>query len=204
MNAYINYTGFGTTTFSIIQSAITYNQDPIELNNSVNNWSGDQTWVSFFVPTCIHCAGSYTLMGEPSPLYVANTFWTSRPFFYSGSVIPQGQYIFYSTKPANGVNFTNSSSRYSLSSLVCTGITPTMTSTPTITPTLTPSTTPTLTPSTTPTLTQTSTPQPTTTQTPSQTATLTPTITPSEPFFLLFEDDSTATAENNDQIEINI
>ena len=171
MNAYINYTGFGTTTFSIIQSAITYNQDPIELNNSVNNWTADQTWVSFFVPTCIHCPGSYTLMGEATPSYVVNTFWTSRPFFYSGSVIPQGQYIFYSTKPASGVNFPNSSSQYSLSSLVCTGITPTMTSTPTQTPTLT--RTPTVTPTTTPTSTFASTP----TQTPSRTSTLTPTNT---------------------------
>ena len=40
--------------------------------------------------------------------------------------------------------------------------------------------------------------------TPTNTQTPTPTVTPSEPFFLLFEDDSIATAENNDNIEIDI
>jgi hypothetical protein len=43
---------------------------------------------------------------------------------------------------------------------------------------------------------------PTPTQTPTNTPT--PTVTPSEPYFLLFEDDSIATAENNDNIEIDI
>ena len=86
------------------------------------------------------------------------------------------------------------------------GLTPTATETqtptPTETPTQTPSNTetPTNTPSETPinTETQTSTPTKTPTNTP------TPTVTPSEPFFLLFEDDSIATAENNDNIEIDI
>jgi len=44
------------------------------------------------------------------------------------------------------------------------------------------------------------TPTPTTTSTP----TLTPTPTSTEPFFLLFEDSSIATAENNDNIEIDV
>ena len=52
------------------------------------------------------------------------------------------------------------------------------------------------------------TPSVTTTQTPTltptNTETPTPTPTPSEPFFLLFEDGSIATAENNDNIEIDI
>ena len=86
------------------------------------------------------------------------------------------------------------------------GVTPTTTETQTPTPTETPTQTPTNTetptntPSETPinTETQTSTPTKTPTNTP------TPTVTPSEPFFLLFEDDSIATAENNDNIEIDI
>jgi hypothetical protein len=52
------------------------------------------------------------------------------------------------------------------------------------------------------------TPTPTTTSTPTVTPTVTttgtPTPTPTEPFFLLFEDDSIATAENNDNIEIDV
>jgi len=62
--------------------------------------------------------------------------------------------------------------------------TPTTTSTPTVTPTTTP------------------TPSITSTVTPTNTTTTTPTPTPTEPFFLLFEDSSIATAENNDNIEI--
>jgi hypothetical protein len=67
-----------------------------------------------------------------------------------------------------------------------------------------PSPSPTVTP--TPTETQTPTPSitPTLTQTPTNTTTSTPTPTPTEPFFLLFEDDSIATAENNDNIEIDV
>jgi hypothetical protein len=98
--------------------------------------------------------------------------------------------------------------------------TPTVTTTNTVTPTNTPSETPTNTP--TPTETPTNTPSETPTQTPTNTETPintetqtstptktptntpTPTVTPSEPFFLLFEDDSIATAENNDNIEIDI
>jgi cytoskeletal protein RodZ len=78
--------------------------------------------------------------------------------------------------------------------------TPTTTSTPTVTPTRT--STPTITPTNTPTSTTTQTPTNTPTITPTQTST--PTVTPTEPFFLLFEDSSIATAENNDNIEIDI
>jgi cell division protein FtsN len=77
----------------------------------------------------------------------------------------------------------------------------TLTPTPSNTPTQTPSNTPTQTPSNTPTQTPTNTP----TQTPSNTPTQTPTPTPTLPsYLLLFEDGSIATAENNDNIEINI
>jgi len=88
--------------------------------------------------------------------------------------------------------------------------TPTNTETPTNTPTETETSTPTVTPTNTetPTSTPTETPTntPTNTETPTNTPTNTPTptVTPSEPYFLLFEDDSVATAENNDNIEIDI
>ena len=75
--------------------------------------------------------------------------------------------------------------------------------TPTSTPTNT--NTPTPTPTQTPTNTNTPTPSVTTTQTntPSTTPTNTPTPSSTETFFLLFEDGSIATAENNDNIEID-
>jgi len=71
-------------------------------------------------------------------------------------------------------------------------VTPTPTATPTNTSTPTPSVT----------NTQTSSVTPTNTTTPTTTPTQTPTQTPQ--FFLLFEDSSIATAENNDNIEIDI
>jgi hypothetical protein len=84
-------------------------------------------------------------------------------------------------------------------------VTPTVTPTPTPTPSVTPTVTPTPTISNTPTNTPTPTPTITSTITPtiSLTPTTTPTPTPTEPFFLLFEDGSIATAENNDNIEID-
>ena len=89
-------------------------------------------------------------------------------------------------------------------------VTPTPTETqiptPSITPTqtLTPTTTTTPTPSITATQTVTPTPSITPTQTLTPTTTTTPTPTPTEPYFLLFEDSSIATAENNDNIEIDV
>jgi hypothetical protein len=97
--------------------------------------------------------------------------------------------------------------------------TPTSTETPTSTPTETPTNTPSETPTNTPTNTETSTPTPTNTETPiitptntetqtstpteTPTSTPTPTVTSSEPFFLLFESGDIATAENDDNIEID-
>jgi outer membrane biosynthesis protein TonB len=87
-------------------------------------------------------------------------------------------------------------------------VTPTNTETPT--PTQTPTNTETPTPTQTPTNTETPTPTqtPTNTSTPTQTITptntSTPTPTPSEPFFLLFEDSSIATTENDESIEIDV
>jgi len=79
-------------------------------------------------------------------------------------------------------------------------ITPTNTETPTETPT--PTQTPTNTETPTPTQTPTNTSTPTQTITPTNTST--PTPTPSEPFFLLFEDSSIATTENDESIEIDV
>jgi len=92
-------------------------------------------------------------------------------------------------------------------------VTPTTTQTPTLTQTATPqvTSTPTVTPSPSVTASQTATPTntqtPTITQTPTPTVTSTNTPTPSvtpPPYFLLFEDSSIATAENNDNIEIDV
>jgi hypothetical protein len=79
---------------------------------------------------------------------------------------------------------------------------PTQTPTQTVTQTTTPTTT--STPTTTPTNTTTPTVTPTNTSTPTNTPTTTPTPTSTQLYFLLFEDDSIATAENNDNIEIDI
>jgi len=81
--------------------------------------------------------------------------------------------------------------------------TPTNTNTPSATVTNTPTTTATPTPSITASQTITPTPSITPTQTLTPTTTTTPTPTPTEPYFLLFEDSSIATAENNDNIEID-
>jgi hypothetical protein len=84
--------------------------------------------------------------------------------------------------------------------------TPTNTGTPTPIPTNTetPTNTPTPTNTGTPTQTPTSTETPTPTNTTTPTNTPTPTVTPTEPYFLLFEDSSIATAENNNNIEIDV
>jgi hypothetical protein len=97
---------------------------------------------------------------------------------------------------------------------LCPTLTPTPTETPTNTPTETPTNTPTNTetptptntetPTSTPTETQIITPTPTTTNTPTNTSTPTPTPTLPDLDFLLFEDNSVATAENDDNIQIDI
>ena len=85
-------------------------------------------------------------------------------------------------------------------------ITPTETVTPTPTPSITPTETVTPTPTPTPSITPTETVTPTPTPSITPTETVTPTPTPSQPLpsYLLFEDSSIVTAENNDNIEINI
>jgi len=87
-------------------------------------------------------------------------------------------------------------------SIVFAAGTPSPSPTPSITASQTTTTTPT--PSITATQTVTPTPSITPTQTLTPTTTTTPTPTPTEPYFLLFEDSSIATAENNDNIEIDV
>jgi len=86
--------------------------------------------------------------------------------------------------------------------------TPSVTNTQTQTQTPTPSITASQTVTPTPSITATQTSTPTVTQTPTNTTTPTTTTTPTPTqtpqFFLLFEDSSIATAENNDNIEIDI
>lgn len=156
MNAYINYTGYGISTYSLIQSGISYNQDPIIIDNNVNEWSSDYTWISFFVPLCSHCEGYYSLIGNSSPSYLVNTTWVSRPFYYSGTTIPQGYYTWYTTYTDTAMRQYNYEFQYSLGDLICTGATPTPTVTSTITPTPSITASQTQTPSMTPTMTPTS------------------------------------------------
>jgi hypothetical protein len=86
--------------------------------------------------------------------------------------------------------------------------TPSITASQTVTPTITQTPTNTNTPSVTvtnsPTTTATPTPSITASQTLTPTTTTTPTPTQTPQFFLLFEDSSIATAENNDNIEIDV
>jgi hypothetical protein len=155
MNAYISYSGWGVTTYSLIQSGITYNQDPIQIINADNQWTGDFTWVSFFVPICSHCPGYYELIGDYSPSFTTSSFWYSRPFYYSGTSIPQGDYTWYTTYSNTQMRQSSYSSEYNLGNLICTGITPTPTITRTQTSTPSQTTTQTQTPSVTPTTTST-------------------------------------------------
>ena len=180
MNAYISYSGFGITTYSLIQSGITYNQDPIQIVNYNNQWSGDYTWVSFFAPMCARCEGSYTLIGNTSPSYTTNSLYRIIPFYYSGTSIPQGWYNWYSSYSDPAMRQNNYSGEYSLGSLVCSGITPTptVTRTQTLTPSITATQTQTATPtSTPPIITPTNTTTGTNTPTPSSSPTITPTNT---------------------------
>jgi hypothetical protein len=86
--------------------------------------------------------------------------------------------------------------------------TPSITASQTVTPTITQTPTNTNTPSVTvtnsPTTTATPTPSITASQTLTPTTTTTPTPTQTPQFFLLFEDSSIATAENNDNIKIDV
>jgi hypothetical protein len=142
MNDYINYSGWGLSNNAIMYEPTSYNEDPINIVNT-NVWSSDETWVSAFVPICAHCPGSYSRFGV-NAINVSNTSYSDMIFYYSGSVVQQGYYRLYTTKPGLGNRYTNYETQYSVSGLTCTGITPTptITTTSTSTPTMTPTQTP--------------------------------------------------------------
>lgn len=184
MNAYISYSGWGVSTYSLVSAIMTYNQDPILIVNNVNTFTDDSTWVSILVPSCAVCpGGEYGLIGDSDfPNYTTNDTYRSIEFYYSGNTIPQGYYRFYTTYIFPQMRSSISSPEYSLGSLICP--TPTPTPTNTTTPTQTPTQTETpaaTTPSPTPTTTETPTPTQTGTEAiPPTTPTQTPTPSPTE------------------------
>lgn len=160
MNAYISYTGWGVTTYSLVNTGMTYNQDPIVILNTANTYAGDFTWVSVLVPSCSVCEdGEYGLIGDTAvPSYTTSDTYRSLNFYYSGTSIPQGYYRLYTTYSSTAMRSSSSSSEYSVGTLVCPVTpTPSPTNTQTATPTATPQLTQTNTPSATPTLTPTTT-----------------------------------------------
>jgi hypothetical protein len=139
MNAYISYSGFGTTTFALFPTSITPNQDPIQWLFGPD-WTGVNTWVNMLVPTCPICDdGVYTLVGKDGNINNStNPTYRSFEFYYSGTSIPQGYYRLHTTFGNTGMRLANSSLEYGLGSLSCPATpTPTNTATPTITPTMT-------------------------------------------------------------------
>jgi hypothetical protein len=171
MNAYISYSGWGVSTYSLVGDVMSVNEDPLIISNTANTFSSDFTWVSIIVPSCAVCdAGEYSLIGDSNiPIYTPEDVFKSINFYYSGSAIPQGFYRFYTTHPSTGMRSASSSSVYSLGDLVC------LTPTPSATPTLTPSNTQTITPTRTPSATPTNTPTRSATPTLTPTQTITPT-----------------------------
>jgi hypothetical protein len=183
MNAYINYSGFGPSQYyALLPQTITPNQDPIVWPAGGGpSWSGTFVWTNMFVPTCPICPeGEYGLMGaNGTAIHTTNDARRSIPFYYSGTVIPQGFYRLYTTYALTDMRLSSSGSEYVLGGLVCpTTPTPTPTQTQTRTPTQTQTQTPTrtlpVTP--TPTQTQTGTPQTTSPVTPTPTQTQTGTL----------------------------
>jgi hypothetical protein len=167
MNAYISYSGFGTTTFGLLPTSITPNQDPINWFSDYG-WggTGNGMWVNMLVPTCPICDdGVYTLMGKDGNIiHSTNPTYRSFEFYYSGTSIPQGYYRLYTTFGGTAMRLLDSSPQYGLGSLVCPATpTPTSTSTPTRTPSITQTQTNTATQTNTPTMTPTQTITPTTT-----------------------------------------
>jgi len=158
MNAYIDYTGYTVGNNNALMSEpVSLNEDPITIINT-NIWSSNNTWVSIIVPNCPLCPnGLYSFINNGINRTPSNDY-RSLTFYYSGNVIPQGYYNFYTTFPGTGMRDSSSDVSYNVNTLVC-PITPTPTAT--ATQTLTPSPTNTTTPSstqTTPTSTPTNTP----------------------------------------------
>ena len=151
MNAYISYTGFGTTTFYIEDEPITSTSSLY--HTAEQQWSGTFVWNSWFVPTCPFCdGGNWTRWNNN----VLSSTQYSKVFYYSGTAIPQGYYRWLTTYTNTGMR-TQSQPNHDLNTLVCPQ-----------TPTPSPTSTMTRTPTITPTMTQTPSVSPTMTQTPSQ------------------------------------
>ena len=179
MNAYISYTGFGTTTFYIEDEPIVSTTSLTHLPEQL--FSGTNVWNTWFVPTCPFCEGGNWTTWNGATLTAAQY---NKPFYYSGTAIPQGYYKWLTT-----YTFTNQRTsddlEQTLDTLVCPS---TPTPTPTITQTTTPSSTPQITPTNTetPSSTPTITPSTTISQTPSATPTFTPTPSETSPGGQLF------------------
>jgi hypothetical protein len=159
MNAYLNYSGWGVSTFYIEDEPIVSTTSLTHFPEQV--WSGTNVWNTWFVPTCPFCdGGNWTKWNEAN----LNSLQYNKVFYYSGSSIPQGYYRWLTTYNATNQRL-NTELEQTLDTLVgCVSPTPT----PTITQTRTPSQT----------TTQTTTPSATPTITPTQTQTLTPSPTP--------------------------
>lgn len=160
MNAYISYTGFGTTTFYIEDEPIVSTTSLTHLPEQL--FSGTNVWNTWFVPTCPFCEGGNWTTWNGATLTAAQY---NKPFYYSGTAIPQGYYRWLTTYTFTNQR-TNSDLEQTLDNLVCPA-----------TPTPSPTNTMTQTPSVTQTMTQTPSPSVTTTNTPSQTMTQTPSPT---------------------------
>jgi len=150
MNAYIDYTGYTVGNNNALMSEpVSLNEDPITITNT-NIWSADNTWVSIIVPNCPLCPnGLYSFINNGINRTPSSNY-TSLTFYYSGNVIPQGYYNFYTTFPGTGMRESSSDTSYNVNTLVC-PITPTPTATATQTLTPSPTRTQTATPTTTPT-----------------------------------------------------
>jgi hypothetical protein len=131
MNSYISYSGFGVTTFILLPTPITPNQDPIDWITDLD-WSATNVWVNMLVPSCAICdGGEYGLMGITDVSFnTTNATYRSFNFYYSGTSIPQGYYRLHTTYSSTGMRLLNGASEYSLSSLVCPTPTPTPSQTP--------------------------------------------------------------------------
>lgn len=144
MNAYISYTGFGTTTFYIEDEPIVSTTSLT--HNSEQEYSGTNVWNTWFVPTCPFCEGGNWTRWNGQVLTAAQY---NKVFYYSGTAIPQGYYRWLTTYTNTGQRQNDSLIPQTLDTLVCPATptpsptttmtqTPTLTQTPTATPTITP------------------------------------------------------------------
>jgi hypothetical protein len=163
MNAYLNYSGWGVSTFYIEDEPIVSTTSLTHLPEQ--SWADTNVWNTWFVPTCPFCEGGSWTKWNGANL---TSLQYNKVFYYSGTSIPQGYYRWLTTYTATNQRLSSPPADHTLDTLVgCVSPTPT----PTITQTTTPSATPTITQTTT----QTTTPS----ATPTITSTLTNTPTPS-------------------------